>query len=290
MNGNYDQSLAKKLHYSIENELDRLGLLFRVFSRTKTEKSINDKISSKGIDYYSNQGKKIQDLFGIRVILYFPDDLKISQRALQKMYQCLSKEVDTPDSSLFSATRCNYTFKLPDSIIRDCQTIKNNSLIDTTFEVQFRTILSEGWHEVEHDLRYKCKDDWNKHDDLFRAFNGIFASLETSEWGIMSLFEQLAHRHYKNNEWAPMLRNKLRLRTGNELNSNLKEILSSDSVGKNFYRLNRTKLLLTILNKGLQIPININNIIYISNYYFIKDSRISDITPFVLKRILDEAQ
>lgn len=290
MNGNYDQSLAKKLHYSIENELDRLGLLFRVFSRTKTEKSINDKISSKGIDYYSNQGKKIQDLFGIRVILYFPDDLKISQRALQKMYQCLSKEVDTPDSSLFSATRCNYIFKLPNSIIRDCQTIKNNSLIDTTFEVQFRTILSEGWHEVEHDLRYKCKDDWNKHDDLFRAFNGIFASLETSEWGIMSLFEQLAHRHYKNNEWAPMLRNKLRLRTGNELNSNLKEILSSDSVGKNFYRLNRTKLLLTILNKGLQIPININNIIYISNYYFIKDSRISDITPFVLKRILDEAQ
>ncbi|MBK7959276.1 MAG: hypothetical protein IPK03_14995 [Bacteroidetes bacterium] len=31
----------------------------------------------------------------------------------------------------------------------------NNSLVDSTFEVQLRTILSEGWHEIDHDLRYK---------------------------------------------------------------------------------------------------------------------------------------
>ena len=27
------------------------------------------------------------------------------------------------------------------------------ALIDNTYEIQLRTVLSEGWHEVEHDLR-----------------------------------------------------------------------------------------------------------------------------------------
>nr|WP_306309037.1 hypothetical protein [Escherichia coli] len=29
---------------------------------------------------YSEDGKKIQDLFGVRIILYFPDDLFIAQK------------------------------------------------------------------------------------------------------------------------------------------------------------------------------------------------------------------
>nr|WP_255419996.1 MULTISPECIES: hypothetical protein [Parabacteroides] len=27
--------------------------------------------------------------------------------------------------------------------------------IDSTFKIQVRTTLSEGWHEIEHNMRYK---------------------------------------------------------------------------------------------------------------------------------------
>ncbi|MCD9473351.1 hypothetical protein [Photobacterium phosphoreum] len=288
MSENYEQVLVKQLQTDIENELDRLGLLFRVFSRSKSQESIAHKIKLKGDGYYSENGKKIQDLFGIRIALYFPDDIEIARQALEKLYPLISKEVDSHKNSLFEATRCNFVFRLPKNIIEDSQILRSNNLVDTTFEVQLRTILSEGWHEVEHDLRYKCQSDWESHGDLSRALNGIYASLETSDWGMMRLFEDLTYRHYKAKEWAPMLRNKFRLRAGNDLKLELKEIIDEDDIGKRLYRLDRTQLILQILNKNIRFPLNINTLIFIANYYYLKDSRISDITPRALTRTLNE--
>lgn len=54
-----------------------------------------------------------------------------------------------------------------------CQKDSDYALTDATYEIQFRTTLSEGWHEIDHALRYKCKTDWDKHEDEERAFNGI---------------------------------------------------------------------------------------------------------------------
>lgn len=288
MNNNYEQVLVKRLQTEIEGELDRLGLLFRVFSRAKSPNSIKHKIESKGEGYYSAEGKKIQDLFGVRIALYFPDDIHIARQALEKLYKLNSEEVDPHKTSLFEAVRCNFVFELPDNLVEDSQILRSNTLVDRTFEVQLRTILSEGWHEVEHDLRYKCREDWDSHNDLSRALNGIYASLETSDWGMMRLFEDLAYRHYKAKEWVPMLRNKFRLRAGNELNSNLKDIMDQGDIGKCFYRLDRTELLLLILKKNIRFPLTINSLVFIANYYYIRDSSISDITPRALKRALDE--
>ncbi|EEV5679197.1 RelA/SpoT domain-containing protein, partial [Escherichia coli] len=207
-NGN-ELRIIQSLQKDIEDELNRIGLLYRFFSRTKSESSIIKKYE-KEPNKYSEDGKKIQDLFGVRIILYFPDDLFIAQKTLEKLFEIESKTVDETTANLFAATRCNYVFKLPEVLSNDSVLLKKYSYIDTTFEVQFRTILSEGWHEVEHDLRYKCKEDWVEHNDLSRALNGIYASLETSDWGIMKLFEDLAYRNYKSSAWSAMLRNKLR--------------------------------------------------------------------------------
>ena len=146
--------IVQNLQNNIECELNRIGLLYRFFSRTKSESSITKKFL-KEPDKYSEYGKKIQDLFGVRIILYFPDDLLIAQEALSKLFQVDSKTVDEAATDNFSATRCNYVFRLPVDLSSDSVLIKKYSYIDKTFEVQFRTILSEGWHEVEHDLRYK---------------------------------------------------------------------------------------------------------------------------------------
>lgn len=83
------------------------------FSRTKSESSIIKKYE-KEPNKYSEDGKKIQDLFGVRIILYFPDDLFIAQKTLEKLFEIESKTVDETTANLFAATRCNYVFKLPE--------------------------------------------------------------------------------------------------------------------------------------------------------------------------------
>ncbi|WP_097737570.1 RelA/SpoT domain-containing protein, partial [Escherichia coli] len=257
-NGN-ELRIIQSLQKDIEDELNRIGLLYRFFSRTKSESSIIKKYE-KEPNKYSEDGKKIQDLFGVRIILYFPDDLFIAQKTLEKLFEIESKTVDETTANLFAATRCNYVFKLPEVLSNDSVLFKKYSYIDTTFEVQFRTILSEGWHEVEHDLRYKCKEDWVEHNDLSRALNGIYASLETSDWGIMKLFEDLAYRNYKSSAWSAMLRNKLRLRMDDKLDEKIISIINEKELGKKFYRIDRDRLLSLMLDYNIDIPINLNNI------------------------------
>ncbi|WP_313107938.1 MULTISPECIES: RelA/SpoT family protein [Pseudescherichia] len=281
--------IIQSLQRNIEGELNRLGLLYRVFSRTKTAHSIYNK-NIKNPGKYSATGKKIQDLFGVRIILYFPDDLSVAQAALEKLFKFDSKTVDPASAELFAATRCNYVFKLPKEHTTESILLKQFDFLDDTFEVQFRTILSEGWHEVEHDLRYKCKDDWVNHGDLSRALNGIYASLETSDWGIMKLFEDMAYRNYKCSEWSAMLRNKFRLRTDDILDPNVVKIINDFDLGKKLFRIDREKFLSVMLNYEIDIPINLNNIVYLCNFFFIKSKEINDHAPHILNQKFKDAQ
>ena len=284
-----DVRIIKKLHENIEKYLSEAGLLFRVFSRIKSKGSLDLKVE-RGVGKYGDT-KKIQDLFGIRVVLYFPDDIDIAQKVIKNKYTYSedSSTIDVPTKELFSATRYNLVFELPENDSEQSITLINNGLIDNTFEVQIRTMLSEGWHEVEHDLRYKCKDDWEGHDDLYRALNGILATLETSEWSMLKLFEELSYRHYKEKEWAQMLRSKFRLRAGNELSNKLNELLDDDNnIGKELYRVNRSNFVRRVLSKGMDLPVNLDNIVYLCNYFYIKSPELKKITPLPILDALDE--
>ncbi|SMF48859.1 Uncharacterized protein conserved in bacteria [Alteromonadaceae bacterium Bs31] len=287
-----ENRIASQLQRDIESELDRIGVLSRVFSRAKSIASLDAKIN-RSPKKYSSGGKKIQDLFGIRVAVYFPDDSHIAQKAIRNMFQCDegSSTIDTPKNDMFSATRCNLVFRLPQEISDQSAVISSNELVDSTFEVQFRTVLSEGWHEVEHDLRYKHKEDWGPHDDLSRALNGIYASLETADWSMMKLFEELAYRHYKAAEWSQMIRAKFRLRIRDELSDTVKTILDTENnIGKKLYRVDRGKFIVRLLEDRIRLPITLDNILYLCNHYYIKSSLISDITPDLLKQICSELE
>lgn len=163
-------------------------------------------------------------------------------------------------------------------------------VLDDTFEVQIRTVLSEGWHEVEHDLRYKCQDDWSGYSDLGRALNGIFATLETSDWGMMKLFETLAYRHYKAGEWSQMVRTKFRLRSESDLSKEVVDRLKLyPETGKKIFRINREIFLSRIIKNKVELPINADNIIYIGNYLYAGNTAILDITPQRILRILENS-
>lgn len=285
-----ENRIAKALQEDIENALSKIGLLFRVFSRAKSQHSIEKKLS-RDPNKYSADGKKIQDLFGVRIALYFPDDLEITIRALKELfiYDEQSSTIDRPDGTSFSATRCNLIFRLPESLAAQSTMIRQRPQIDETFEVQIRTILSEGWHEVEHDLRYKCQEDWRDHRDLDRALNGIYATLETSDWSMMKLFEDLAYRHYKAAEWSQMLRTKFRLRSNGSISDEISVILNSDqNIAKELYRIKRYRILERLADRDISIPITPDNLVYLCNFFHLKSEQITAITPTPLLDIFEE--
>lgn len=273
----------------IETEFDRIGLLYRLFGRVKTFHSLKNKLEKEPQKYQSGlNGKKIQDVIGLRITLYFTDDIDITIEILKKIFKWNEGDSSFSEYSqnTFDATRCNLVFALPDHLcISDY--LDEEGLCDNTFEVQIRTVFSEGWHEVEHDLRYKHKSDWDDFPDSYRTLNGFLANLETVDWGILQLLSDLCWKHYKAKNWEAMLRNKMRLRISNpkdNLSLDIANILDEEKngIGKKIFRANRKKIVSFIFENKLQIPLTLNNIIYIINVVENLDQSITEITPPII--------
>jgi putative GTP pyrophosphokinase len=281
-------AIARSLHLSIETALQRIGLMVRVFSRVKTQDSINKKLTRKSGAYID--GKKMQDLFGIRVTAYFPDDTEIISDALKISFRHVGSSIDEPDQVTFGPTRYNLVFALPDEHASSSALIRDSNHIDSTFEVQLRTVLSEGWHEVEHDLRYKCREDWDDSPDLYRALNGIVATLETCDWSMLKLFEEHAHRHYRAKRWGPMLRSKFRLRVADgALLPGVENYLNSNpGFAKRLFRVDRMVLLKDLLRAELRLPTTWSNLVFVANYLYIDDENVRSLEPRIVKASLEE--
>lgn len=275
------------IHRDVEHALSKAGLLFRVFSRKKSDYSLRRKVENNPGKY--GHEKKIQDVVGIRVVLYFLDDVAVSQSALQSIFSLNSDSsiVDNFDVNTFSARRHNLVFQLPDGVsIRDEVPIDLRDFVDDSFEVQIRTTLSEGWHEVDHDLRYKNASDWEGRDVSSRALNGVYAALETSDWTILKIFDELAYDNYKEGRWAAMLRSKFRLRLQGELSEEILLLFDqSRDVAKGVYRVERLKVIRFFSAQG--IPVSLPNLAYVAGY-FSGAKAIVDITPRLIKNALIE--
>ena len=158
-----------------------------------------------------------------------------------------------------------------------------------SFEVQIRTILSEGWHEVDHDLRYKCEQDWIGLDAENRALNGVYATLETSEWTLLKLFEDLSYTHYKSGNIKAMLQNKFRLRIKDSpRDSAIIEILKKrPELAKSIFRYDRSRFFSSIGARPA-VPITLANIVYIVNLDELNDKELFDIMPDTFARWWDQ--
>jgi ppGpp synthetase/RelA/SpoT-type nucleotidyltranferase len=77
----------------IEEKLKKAGFYYRVAYRVKAPDSMLDKLILK--DYRrpgtENQDKKMQDLIGIRIILYYADDVEIVKNFLDTLFSLISE-------------------------------------------------------------------------------------------------------------------------------------------------------------------------------------------------------
>lgn len=278
----------KEILAKIERVLAQMGVMYRIFGRVKDPVSLRKKLDGDG--RYGNS-KLLQDYIGVRVVLYFPDDVYIVHKALSSCFSEREKDqsIDFMNESTFKPVRYNLVYEIPGGFMFSCAK-EIEDKVDTTFELQIRTVLSEGWHEVEHDLRYKCSADWSAFPTESRKLNGVYASLETNEWTMVKIFEEIAYGHYKSGNWEAMLRQKFRLRLSDDsLSPEITDIFTrSASVAKKFFRIDRSALMSSLNEYGYGYPVNLNNLVYFSNLFFVNDEEILALTPELMKKYKDE--
>jgi hypothetical protein len=134
-------------------------------------------------------------------------------------------------------------------------------------------------------MRYKCKEDWDAEEELWRTMNGIFATLETCDWSILALFEQLTYRMYLASNWEGMLRNKFRIRTAaGSLSGRIKDLFNENKgVAKDFLKLDREAVIKEIsLGRWMRLPKTMDNLVFVSNIVFVRNQAINEITPPII--------
>ena len=280
-------SILQDMADRLTGGMEKCGLYHRLFTRTKTAASTRSKLKAKG--YVG--GKRMQDLFGIRIAAYFQDDQVICRRIIEDQFSVVSVTEDRPDPNTFSPTRLNLICKLPMACRQALPgVIFEDYPIDSTVEIQLRTVFSEGWHEVEHDLRYKAKNDWNGSADLSRALNGIFATLITCDWSMLNIFDELSYRKYREKDWTAMLKNKLRIHVEEPpLSAELCELFNQHpELAAELYQLDRGNLL-RFLSDGRfpGMELTLDNLVFLMNALYMHNRTITAITP---DRLLEDVE
>lgn len=268
----------------IKGVLQKSGLYFRIFGRVKSGPSIEEKIKRKG---YRIDGKHMQDIIGVRITLYFSDDVLLCQKIIEQSYDVVDISKTTAEPEKFCPERLNLVCSMRDKISDQFDnSIWKEYPIDKTFEVQIRTVFSEGWHEVEHDIRYKSIADWSEYPELSRNLNGVFATLETCDWAMLSIINNLAYQQYKKKQWAQMIKTKMRIHLQDDkLSGSIVELLNENQeIAKQFFRADRSSVLLFMacdLKKN--VPLTLDNIVYIINACAVKNTAVANLAPSIIQ-------
>ena len=142
----------------IKSLLDSQEIKYHIVeSRTKTPESLEEKVERKGIRDFKSE---ILDITGIRIILYYQDDIDKVQKLINENFQVdqlnsVNKE-NLYDSNEFGYLSRHYIVELND---------KRNKLAEWKrfkkyyAEIQVRTVLQHSWASISHELSYKKNYD-----------------------------------------------------------------------------------------------------------------------------------
>lgn len=280
-----------KILYQLSQRLSQSGIMFRIFGRAKSLRSLKHKMDIKGEKYRSGKGK-IQDMIGIRIVLYFTDDVDALEMFLCRE-NLVDRSVDVPDVATFKPQRLNLVKKIPQELREDFI----NSLpaeyapyLDDTYEIQIRTVFSEGWHEVEHDMRYKCHEDWNGCDSYSRQLNGVIATLETAQWTMGAIFREMSQQNMLSGNYHAMLRNQLLLRFAND-DFSPEVIMYLDThraVVQQLHQTDRLVFVLMLLNHSKPIPLTYDNVLFLINRFDIFDDELRKLESPEVATMIDD--
>jgi ppGpp synthetase/RelA/SpoT-type nucleotidyltranferase len=284
------------LEQSIVSRLDKAGLYHRSMSRVKSDVSLTGKFATG--KYHNGEGeKKIQDIIGVRINLFFFEDINICESIINKTFKVDNWSKSERKENHFEAQKRNCVCRIPSEYIKSLSPDIWDYALDQTFEVQLRTLLFEGWHEIEHDMRYKNKygrgeksavsggevkssDKDGKEDEitveehkLSRVMNSVIANLELCDWSIVEIYDRLAELQLKSRAWERALQSRYRLNMAEgELCPAVREYFDKNpEVAREFYSIDKNKLVEHLLTMRGIPKLTPNRLLYYINSGFVHD-------------------
>lgn len=149
----------------------------QVKSRLKDTSSLEKKIVKKNYKY--NSLSDITDIVGIRVILYFEDEIDQIASVIEREFEV--DQENSVDKRIIGEDKFGYrSLHYVASYIPSRLKLKEYSIFkDLKFEIQIRSILQHSWAEIEHDLGYKGENEIPA--SAKRTFYRVAALLEQAD-------------------------------------------------------------------------------------------------------------
>lgn len=177
-------AIVRRLH---DDGLNHHDVQFRV----KSPGSAAEKISRRdkeGRLKYPGGLERLEDMIGVRVILFVESDIDAVAIALSNQFLCHDDEDKTAmmrkNGGIGYAGR-HLTLEVPaEKPPRGCKDFTGQR-----FEVQIRTVLQHAWAEFEHDIRFKGSSGDNA--EISRAFTMASTLIELADQQFVNISDIL---------------------------------------------------------------------------------------------------
>lgn len=165
-----------------------------VEGRVKEEKSLAGKLLRKGYKYA--EINDITDLYGIRIVTLFSDDVDKIAALVANMF-----DVDWQNSvdkrkirelNTFGYSSLHYICRVPKTLYSNADYPEINEI---GFEIQMRTTLQHVWSAIEHDIRYKGSYDIP--DEYSRTLNILAGMFELADREFSTIRTSLSDYRHK---------------------------------------------------------------------------------------------
>ncbi len=163
--------------------------IHNIESRAKDVESFRKKCrktSSDGMPKYNDPIENITDLAGVRIILFFPDDIAKICNFIEENFDFKEKrdvgEERFAQSGSFGYASIHYLVKLKEDQLKLPDFAGYRDMI---CEIQVRTVLQHAWAEMEHDIQYKSPQ--NLPAEIRRKFVALAGMLEIADREFQSI-------------------------------------------------------------------------------------------------------
>jgi len=174
------ERFARKINELIKELLEEQHVKFHgIEYRAKTIESFNEKVQRKGKSYL-NPINDLTDLAGVRIILYYLDDIN-------KLTEIIDSEFDVDEKNSVDKKSELQFDQFGYLSIHKVISLKSNrnELVEWQFckgfkcEVQIRTVLQHAWASISHTLQYKEESDVPK--EIRRELHRLSGLLELAD-------------------------------------------------------------------------------------------------------------
>ena len=174
-------TIVSRLH---DDGLNHHDVQFRVKSSVSTAEKLSRRCDDGRLKYPGG----LDDLIGVRVILFVESDIEAVAIALSNQFLCHDDEDKTAmmrkNGGIGYAGR-HLTLEVPAvNPPRDCKDFTGQR-----FEVQIRTVLQHAWAEFEHDVRFKGSSGDNA--EISRAFTMASTLIELADQQFVNISDIL---------------------------------------------------------------------------------------------------